>query len=137
MGEADFEVTEASGETRYTVEIRYTRMGKEKRIKCVLAEGGTKFYFKSIKTTPVCSLEWVTPEEASVRAARGDPIEAPPSHYRPEPERRGRLAGLGDGRARAGQVHDCPASEQGTRLCFLRGRLLLWREEPVHPLRCS
>jgi len=72
--------------------MSYMMMGNEKVTKCVLVEEGTKFYFKSsIKTMLVGFLQWATPEEAEERAAKGDPIEAPPNHYKLEPERQGRL----------------------------------------------
>ena len=92
FGEADPEVAEASGEARYTVEMSYQMMGMENTTRCVLMEEGSKFCFKSsIKTMPVGFLQWVTPEEAVERAAKGDPIGAPPNHYTLEPERQGRL----------------------------------------------
>ena len=92
FGEADSEVADISGEKVYTVQMKVEIMGKERVTLAVLTDEGKKFYFKSsIKTIPVGFLEWMTKEEADFRASDGDPIQAPPSHYKLEPERRGKL----------------------------------------------
>merc|ERR1719237_156831 len=92
FGEADPEVAEVSGESRYTVQMKIEIAGKERITPMVLTDEGKAFYFKSsIKTIPIGSLRWVTEEEARKAANDGDPIEAPPSNYKLEPERQGKL----------------------------------------------
>jgi hypothetical protein len=92
FGEADTEVADISGEKVYTVQMKVEIMGKERVTLAVLADKGKKFYFKSsIKTIPVGFLEWMTQEEADFLASDGDPIAAPPSRYKLEPERQGKL----------------------------------------------
>ena len=53
-------------------------------------------------------LRWVTEEEATEAANDGDPIEAPPSDYKLEPERQGRLLWItgapGMGKSTTGQL---------------------------------
>jgi hypothetical protein len=96
FGPADLKVAEISEEQTYTVKISWEGQGpykgKERVMHAVLTEDGRKFYFRgSNKTTPVGFLEWITQEEADLRAIDGDPIAAPPSHYKLEPERQGKL----------------------------------------------
>jgi gluconate kinase len=92
FGEADTEIADISGEKVYTVQMKVELMGKERVTLAVLADEGTKFYFKSsIKTIPVAFLEWITQEEADFLANDGDLISAPPSRYKLEPERQGKL----------------------------------------------
>ena len=92
FGEADPEVAEMSGETNYTVEMKFEIMGKERKVPMVVTEEGQKLFFKSsIKTIPVGYFSWISQEEADLKATSGDPISAPPSHYKLEPERQGKL----------------------------------------------
>ena len=92
FGEADPHVVEMSGETNYTVELKTEMMGKSWPTLMVVTDGGKKLLFKSsIKTVPVSYFTWITQEEADVMAISGDPIAAPPSHYKLEPERQGKL----------------------------------------------
>ena len=92
FGEADPQVVEMSGETNYTVELKTEMMGKSWPTLMVVTDQGKKLLFKSsIKTVPVSYFTWITQEEADVLAISGDPIAAPPSHYKVEPERQGKL----------------------------------------------
>ena len=109
FGEADAEVAEVSGESRYTVQMKIEIAGKERLTPMVLTKEGKAFYFKSsIKTIPIGSLRWVTEEEATEAANDGDPIEAPPSDYKLEPERQGSLLWItgapGMGKSTTGQL---------------------------------
>jgi hypothetical protein len=93
FGQADAEVAKISGQETYTVQMSWIGWANKEHVKlAVLTEDGKKFYFKSDKKTmPVGSLEWISQEEADFRASDGDPISAPPSHYKLEPERQGKL----------------------------------------------
>ena len=92
FGEADPEVVAVSGESRYTVQMKIEMGGTERMTPMVLTDEGKAFYFKSvIKTITIGCLRWVTEEEALKAANDGDPIEAPPSIYKLEPERQGKL----------------------------------------------
>ena len=92
FGEADCEVAKVSGESRFTVQMRIEIGGKEQVTPMILTDEGKALYFKSwIKTIPMGNLRWVTEEEATAAANEGDPIEAPPSNYKMEPEREGKL----------------------------------------------
>ena len=92
FGEADPAVALASGGSRYTVEMKIKAADKEQVTPMVLTDDGKVFYFKSkIKTIPIESLRWVTEEEALKAGKEGDNILAPPSDYKLEPERRGKL----------------------------------------------
>merc|ERR1719430_1990603 len=109
FGEADPEVAEVSGESRYTVQMKIEIAGKERITPMVLTDEGKAFFFKSsIKTIPIGSLKWVTEEKAQEAANDGDPIEAPPSNYKLEPERQGKLLWItgapGLGKSTTGQL---------------------------------
>ena len=109
FGEADPEVAEFSGVPRYTVQMKIEIAGKEQITPMVLTEEGKAFYFKTmIKTIPIGSLRWVTEEEARRVANDGDPIEAPPSNYKLEPGRQGKLLWItgasGLGKSTTGQL---------------------------------
>jgi len=64
-------------------------MGREFIDHGVVIEDGTKFILETMMG--VSTLEWITEEEAERLANDGDPMDAPPSHYKVEPERQGRL----------------------------------------------
>ena len=109
FGEADPEVAKISGGSRFTVQEKIEIGDKERITPMVLTDDGKTFYFKSpIKTIPVGSLRWVTDEEAREAANDGDPIEAPPSNYKLEPERQGKLLWItgapGLGKSTTGQL---------------------------------
>jgi hypothetical protein len=109
FGEADTEIADISGEKVYTVQMKVEMMGKERVTLAALADEGKKFYFKSWNCTiPVGYLEWISQEEADFLASHGDPILAPPSHYKLEPERQGKLVWItgapGLGKSTTGQL---------------------------------
>merc|ERR1711990_397457 len=78
-----------SGEKNYSVEVKSEAMGREFIDYGVVLEGGTKFILETM--VGVSTLEWVNEEEAERLANDGDPMDAPPSHYKVEPGRQGRL----------------------------------------------
>ena len=109
FGEADCEVAKVSGESRFTVQMKIEIGDKQQITPMVLTDGGKAFYFKSwIKTIPMGNLRWVTEEEAVAAANEGDPIESPPSIYKMEPEREGKLVWItgapGLGKSTTGQL---------------------------------
>ena len=109
FGEADPDVAKISEESRHTVQEKIEISGKERITPMVLTDEGKVFFFKSpLKTIPIGSLRWVTVEEAEEAANDGDPIEAPPSNYKLEPERQGKLLWItgapGLGKSTTGQL---------------------------------
>ena len=89
FGEADKEVADATGQKNSNIEIKYSSFGMDMVEHGVMAEDGKRFTIKTMMG--VWRLEWITAEEAERIANDGDPIDAPPSHYKVEPERQGQL----------------------------------------------
>ena len=89
FGEASKKIAEMSGEKNYSVEVRSEAMGREFIDYGVVLEDGTKFILETMMG--VSTLELVNEEEAKRLANDGDQMDAPPSHYKVEPERQGRL----------------------------------------------
>ena len=92
FGEVDEEIAKITGEKNYTVEIKFEEVGKENVNYGVLVEDGTTFFIKTFYG--LWTLHWVTEEEAHRLATDGDPILSPPSPYKVEPERQGKLLWL-------------------------------------------
>ena len=89
FGDVDEEIAEMTGEKNYTVEMSFEEMGKVIVSHGVLMEDGSKFVIRTFGM--LLTLDWVTEEEAERLANDGDPISAPPTPYKVEPERQGRL----------------------------------------------
>merc|ERR1711971_226992 len=89
FGEASEKIAEMSGEKNYSVEVRMEAMGREFIDHGVVIKDGTKFILETMMG--VSTLEWINEEEAERLANDGDPMDAPPSHYKIQPERQGRL----------------------------------------------
>jgi len=89
FGEADEEVAKATGQKISNIEIKYSTLGIDVVEHGVLSKDGKNFTIKTMMG--IWNLEWITAEEAIRIANDGDPIDAPPSHYKLEPERQGRL----------------------------------------------
>ena len=89
FGKADEEVADATGQKNSNIEIKYSTFGMDVVEHGVLSEDGKRFTIKTMMG--IWNLEWITAEEAERIANDGDPIDAPPSHYKLEPERQGRL----------------------------------------------
>jgi len=91
FGEVEEGVGALTKQERYTLELRMKIGGMEHLSYGVLVEEG-RMCFKSLMG--VCTLEWLTEEEAERRAGEGDSMLAPTSHYTPEPGRQGALIWL-------------------------------------------
>ena len=89
FGEASEKIAKMSGEKNFSVEVRFEAMGREFIDHGVLLEEGTKFVLETM--VGVTTLEWISEEEAERLANDGDSIDSPPSPYKVEPERQGRL----------------------------------------------
>merc|ERR1719391_1805143 len=89
FGDADSKIVEMTGERNYNVELSFDFIGKKMADYGVLTEDGTKLTLKG--PSGIRTRLWITDEEAELLAKDGDPIEAPRSHYKVEPERQGRL----------------------------------------------
>ena len=87
FGQADPKIVEMTGERNYNLELTHNSGSVDLG---VLFNEGTKLVFKNIAGM-IRPFQWVSEEEAEKFAADGDPIEAPPSHYKVQPEVRGRL----------------------------------------------
>ena len=89
FGEADPKIAKATGESVYTVELRYPVRERERVLHGVVIKEGFNLVFHTF--VGLWELEWVTEEEALKAGKEGDNILAPPSDYKLEPERRGKL----------------------------------------------
>ena len=89
FGEADPKIVEETGEKNYNVELSFDFIGKAMADYGVVTEDGRKLMLKGIDG--IRTRLWITDEEAELIENDGDPIEAPPNHYKVEPERQGRL----------------------------------------------
>ena len=89
FGEADPKIVEETGEKNYNVELSFDFIGKAMADYGVVAEDGRKLILKGMDG--IRTHLWITDEEAELIENDGDPIEAPPNHYKVEPERQGRL----------------------------------------------
>ena len=87
--EADKEVAEATGQKLSNVEIKYFTFGTDMVEHGVVSDDGKRFTIKTMMG--LWTLEWITAEEAVRIANDGDPIDAPASHYKLEPQRQGKL----------------------------------------------
>ena len=91
FGEADPKIVEMTGESRYNVELRHVGKHEDLVDLGVVLDDGRKIVFKT-QSGLIRPFEWVTEEEAEQFSKEGqDPIGAPPSHYKPQPEYQGRL----------------------------------------------
>ena len=89
FGETDVTISRLTGEKNYNIEVRFEAMGREMIELGVLLENGKKFFVNTLMG--LAEWDWVTEEEGKQLAKDGDPIEAPPSHHKVQPERQGRL----------------------------------------------
>ena len=89
FGEADPKIVKATGESVYTVELRYPVRERERVLHGVVIKEGFNLVFHTF--VGLWELEWVTEEEAEMFSKEGDPVSAPRSCYRIEPERQGKL----------------------------------------------
>jgi len=89
FGEADPEVAEASGHSKYNVEMRYEAFGQSPVDHGVMEPSGEKMTFKTMFGLWI--LEWITAEEAERLANDGDPILEPVCPYKIQPEKQGKV----------------------------------------------
>ena len=103
FGEVDAKIGEQTGAKNFNIEVSFNAMGKDMKQYGVLVEDGKKFFVNLFGG--LMEWEWV-PEEEGKELAKvvlsfekktivffqdGDPIEAPPSHHKVQPEYQGRL----------------------------------------------
>lgn len=89
FGEVDPKIKEMTGKSSYDVELRNVEKNDLVDLG-VLLDDGRKIVFKSFHGL-IRPFEWITEEEAEQLEGEGDPIEAPPSCYKLQPEFQGRL----------------------------------------------
>jgi len=89
FGKADPEVVEASGHSKYNVEMRYEAFGQSPVDHGVMNPTGQKMTFKTM--FGLWTWEWITAEEAERLANDGDPILEPVCPYKIQPEKQGKL----------------------------------------------
>ena len=77
-----------TGQSDYNVQLSYNFVNKEMCDYGVILEDGTKPILKGI--SGILTRIWISDEEAELIENDGDPIEAPTSPYKIEPERQGR-----------------------------------------------
>jgi len=88
FGEADPEIVETTGQSRYNLKYSFT-FGEDVTEHGVVNQDGLKATIKGMMG--ISSLKWITPEEAAALEADGDPIEAPPCPYKIQPENLGKF----------------------------------------------
>ena len=88
FGESSPDIAKESGKTRYNVEI--SAWGGTWKPLAVLSDDGRKMIFYGMSRSVDC-LEWMSKEETAEFISSGDPADAPPSHYKIQPENQGKL----------------------------------------------
>ena len=88
FGPADAKIVEMTGQSDYNVELSYNFVNKEMSDYGVILDDGTKLVLKGM--SGIRTRIWISDEEAKLIENDGDPIEAPTSPYKIEPERQGR-----------------------------------------------
>ena len=88
FGEAHPDVAKETGKNSYNVEIII--WGGMMKIHAVISEDGTKLTFYGMYKL-VETFEWQSEEELAAFKEIGDPVNAPPSHYKMQPENQGKL----------------------------------------------
>ena len=88
FGPADARIVEVTGQSDYNVELSYNFVNKEMSDFGVILEDGTKLVLKGM--SGILTRIWISDEEAELIEKDGDPIDAPTSPHKIEPERQGR-----------------------------------------------
>ena len=88
FGPADARIVEVTGQSDYNVELSYNFVNKEMSDFGVILEDGTKLVLKGM--SGILTRIWISDEEAELIENDGDPIDAPTSPHKIEPERQGR-----------------------------------------------
>ena len=89
FGKASDRVADKSAKENFNVEVKCEFFNNEVVDHGVMMDDGRTFYLENMMG--LWTLEWISDEEAEALENDGDPIEAPPNHYKVEPERQGRL----------------------------------------------
>jgi len=89
FGEADEEIAAATGQKINNIEMRYRYLNKDVTDLGVVSEDGLKITTKS--GWGIVTYDWITEEEAAALEDVGDPIEAPPNHYKLQPNNLGKF----------------------------------------------
>merc|ERR1711962_725821 len=89
FGKASDRVAEKSGKENFNVEVKCEFFNNEVVDHGVMMDDGRTFYLENMMG--LWTLEWISDGEAEALENDGDPIDAPPNHYKVEPERQGRL----------------------------------------------
>ena len=74
----------------------------------------------------MATLESITEEEATTLKNDGDLLEAPPDHYKLQPDNPGKFLWITGPPGR-------PSSQRDGQVCLLRGRLFLPLQDSLHP----
>jgi len=90
FGEADPEIQEITGISDYNLEITCTAEGNTVKELGVITKEGVRLATKSMMGG-VAIFEKISKEEAIEMENDGDPIDAPPSSYKVQPEHQGRI----------------------------------------------
>ena len=89
FGEAEQVISNLTGIDNYNVEVVFTINNEDRKISGIVADKGEKLFMKTPRG--IRKLEKITEEEAKEVLEDGDPIEAPPTPYKLQPENQGRL----------------------------------------------
>ena len=116
FGPADARIVEMTGQSDYNVELSYNFVNKEMSDYGVILEDGTKLVLKGI--SGILTRIWISDEEAELIENDGDPIEAPTSPYKIEPERQGRFVFIFGGvlYIPEGDFYICPSPLSRTKM---------------------
>ena len=91
FGEAHPEVAKETGKS--TCDVEMTALGGTWKAHAVLSEDGERLTFYGM-THAIDYFEWMNEEEVAEFKESGDPADAPPHHYKIQPETQGKLLWL-------------------------------------------
>ena len=85
FGYADDAIQKVTGETRYSVKMNVPLLGDTVNLYAFLSEKGTCLTYLGLDRN-VHVLRWMSRDQFKSLADSGDPYDAPPSHYKLQPE---------------------------------------------------
>ena len=85
FGDTDDNIKEATGQDKYNIQLTFTAEGQTVHELGVITEEGQKISTKSMMGG-IAVFEKISDEEAKAMEDDGDPIDAPPSSYKVQPE---------------------------------------------------
>ena len=88
FGEAHPDVVSATGKEIYNVEMKL--LNNFWKVNGILSDDSKRITFYGSASSVDC-YEWMSEEEVTRYIELGDPVDAPPNHYKIEPENQGRL----------------------------------------------